>query len=175
MKAPFLVIPKSECARMTRLKDLPQGCGELAIVARAPGNSSGFKVNFNGCYEIIDCTYSRKFGILDNALRCTNPLRRPNSRAEVRPRERHPGVVSEIIETFCAPKGTVLDVFGGALTTAISCVSSRRRCVVLEEDRYCFDLAIRRLEKIYRDMLLNPDEADRNQAENVFDGDAQSA
>lgn len=145
MKAPFFIIQDANTVRTTRLKDMPQDCGELAVVAKAPGTCSNFSANLNHPYSRLNCTFKRKIGIIDNVPKCQNPLRGAKSRAELRPRERHPDFVAEVIETFCSPTGTVLDVFGGALTTAISCISSRRPCVVLEQDRYCFDLALRRL------------------------------
>ena len=157
MKEPFFIIPNAEDVRITRLQHLPQEEGELALVAKTPRTCFGFKPNLDGSYHLIQCAFKRKVGILDHVPRCQNPLLASKSRSQVRTKERHPDFVSEIIETFCPPTGTVLDVFGGAMTTAISCVSSKHPCVVLEQDAYCFDLSIRRLEKLCRDRLLSHD------------------
>lgn len=56
----------------------------------------------------------------------------------------------EQLKTFCPPGGKVFDEYGGTLTTAIGCLRSVRTWVVVESDKYCFQLSIVRLFNLYK-------------------------
>lgn len=55
----------------------------------------------------------------------------------------------ELMKTFCPGGGNVFDGFGGTLTTALAAIRTGRRCVVVEKDIECFDLALQRLHETY--------------------------
>ena len=55
----------------------------------------------------------------------------------------------ELMITFAPTAENTFDGFGGTLTTALACLRTGRLCVVVEQDKHCFDLAVERLYQTY--------------------------
>lgn len=121
---------------------------QVAVVARKPGrHPKGFTVDVDTPYTFLkDCSYSRKFAIIDKITGPSRMLLFPRSRLCVRKEEKHHNFVRELMTTFCPPGGCVLDPIAHTMTTGIACLLSGRPCVLLEENNPCFSLAVSRLE-----------------------------
>lgn len=71
----------------------------------------------------------------------------PNNIEKAHPCPRPLDQVQHIVEQWCRPKGTVLDMFMGSGTTGVAAIRCGRGFVGIEKDAGYFDIARRRLEK----------------------------
>jgi site-specific DNA-methyltransferase (adenine-specific) len=62
--------------------------------------------------------------------------------------------VKHVIEQWCRPRSTVLDIFMGSGTTGVACAALGRSFVGIESDAGYFDLACRRIEMADRNRDL---------------------
>jgi site-specific DNA-methyltransferase (adenine-specific) len=58
--------------------------------------------------------------------------------------------VTHIIEQWCKPESTVLDLFAGSGTTGVACVSLGRKFIGVEKDPKYFEIACKRIEDAQR-------------------------
>lgn len=57
-------------------------------------------------------------------------------------------LLSEMVDLWVPPYGTVMDLYAGTFTLPIACVQTSRRCIAIEKDSSCYNAAIQRLEKV---------------------------
>ncbi len=127
-------------------ESFPHGMQEDCIIARLPGaHPDGFNPNFYSNFNLIECSWLRCASIVTNVDLPKNKLCYPKSRKPVRTSEKPINLLAEIIDLFVPNYGTTLDLFGGTLTLPIAALKTSRRCIAIEADRQCFELAVDRL------------------------------
>lgn len=132
--------------QLRRKARYPQVFNDCAVIARKPGERvDGFSPPFDEPYTSIACKYPRRLSIIDKVPVARPKLMEPKTKKPIRMCEKDVGTLYEIFKTYAPPAGNTLDGFGGTLTTALVCLKSGRPCVVVEKDKYCFDLAVQRL------------------------------
>lgn len=124
----------------------------VALVAKKPGkHPEGFTMDITAPYlHITRCQFARKFGIIDKVPLPLPRLMMKPSRKQVRPTEKSSKLFLELLQTFCPALGKVSDPFGGAMTSAMACMMTRRPCTVLESDEQCVKYAVPRLQVFAR-------------------------
>ncbi len=127
-------------------QDFPYGLEEYCFIPRLPGkHPDGFNPDFKSNYNLIECNWTKRAPIITNVDQPTNKLCFPKSRKPVRVSEKSVNVLAEIIDLYVPPYGTVIDLFAGTMTLPIASLKTSRRCIAVEKDRQCFELAIARL------------------------------
>ena len=132
-----------------------QNLVEVAVVAKKGGrHPSRFVMDVSSPYtQLPHNTYQRKAPVIDHIGPPPGRLFFPASKTMVRTGEKSPALLWELMKTFCRSGGTVLDPFGGTLTTGIACVQSGRSCVLLEADEECLSLGRDRLRELAREKI----------------------
>ncbi len=145
--------------------DFPYGLEEHCIVARLPGaHPDGFNPNFSSNFNLIECNWSRRASIVTNVDLPKNKLCFPNSRKPVRVSEKSVNLLAEIIDLFVPPYGTTMDICAGTMTLPIAALKTSRRCIAVEKDKSCFDIAIDRLTQLCNPVfkfVLNPNSSSK--------------
>lgn len=132
----------------------PQNGCEFGLVARKKGvHPRGFLPRFSDPYRLIKCSHSRRFLIIDSVPPVRRKLKYPGTNRPVRIEEKNTMLLSEIMNTYCPGDGTVLDAYGGTLTTALACVATGRNCIAIEKSAECFNIAEKRLQQITAERL----------------------
>ncbi len=140
--------------------DFPSSMEEYCIVSRLPGvHPSGFNPNFGTHFHHIQCNWTRRTSIVTNVKLPKNRLCHTGTRKPVRISEKPIDLLVEIIDLFVPPYGSAIDIYGGTFTLPIAALKPSRKCVAIENDKICYDLAVRRL-KILCDpifkFVINP-------------------
>lgn len=140
---PFIIV-RDECQTQATRTKRPQNIAELMVIAYAPGvHPKGFVANTDTPYPQTISTFHRKWALMNKAPvpQFRSKLTRPGTRSPLRPMQRSAAAISELLETFCPPKGNVLDVQAGAMETGEACMITKRRCTLLETEKVCYDVA----------------------------------
>ena len=146
---PFVFMKDTNTVQAHRGDMFPQNACEFAVVARAPGHrKDGFKPDLRSQYHLVPTETKRKFAAMSRIPVSKDKLLTPGTKSPVLTEEKHIGMLSEIINTFCPERGSVIDVYGGTLTTAIAAMKTARSCVVVEASTKIFRLAHERLRSI---------------------------
>lgn len=110
-------------------------------------------LNANACTQGSDSPLNDFVGRRDDNTLIINiegprkkPLK-PDTKQPFRSLEMSVQLNQKIIALFCPHGGTVLDPFGGTLTTAIAATATNCECVVIEKDESSFNKAVQRLSK----------------------------
>jgi len=142
---PYLLVKDSSQQVRNKSFLVPQNCAEPACMGYLPPHDEKFGADLKTPYSLIPCSHTRKFAVLDKVGRqrklCVG-------RSPVRVEEKNSAALAEILCTFCPPGGLVFDGFAGTMTTAIACIATGRKCVVVEKDPKCYKLALERLDRI---------------------------
>ena len=72
-------------------------------------------------------------------------LKRPKYNTHLLPEEKSPQLYSNFIRMFSPPGGTVMDPFGGPLTTSIACIETNRKCISMDREGNLMRFALGRL------------------------------
>ena len=151
MKRPLTFCYKPDCIprKPSEEEYFPYGLEEYCIVARLSGSHpDSFNPDFSSSFNLINCNWSKRASIVTNVDVPKNKLCYEKSRKPVRVSEKPIDLLAEIIDLFVPPYGTVMDLFGGTLTLPIASLKTSRRCIAIESDKKCFELAVHRLSKI---------------------------
>lgn len=91
-------------------------------------------------------------GTVPTRMRSGSVLRytRPTGKAVRHPSEKPVPLLRELIESSSRPGETVLDAYGGVLSTAVAAVLAGRRTVIIEQSEKYVDLGIERIRKAER-------------------------
>lgn len=148
---PLLLVKDSATLTRNKSSFAPQNCVEPAVMGYLPGGKANqFKLDLFSSYSVLKCTHSRKFCVLDNVK---VPKKLCVGKSPVRIEEKSTVALTEILATFCPPRGLVFDGYAGTMTTAISCAFTSRKCIVVEKDPHCYDLSLQRLKRICSHIL----------------------
>lgn len=152
---PIVVAKDTKTLRRNGRLKMPQNAVDYVLLAYAPGKgrTSSRSIDFECPYQLIQCSHSRKFNIIDNVPVPSAKLQQGRSRRIVRVEEKNVDLIQELLTSFCTPGGLVCDPFAGTLTTAIACIHTSREAIVIEKDRICMNLAKERLSKIASNVL----------------------
>jgi len=145
----------SPSARQFRAKSkYPQVFNEFGVIGKKRGaQRDNFKLNTEPPYSLIANVYPRRVGVIVNIPSVRNKLKFPGRlRAAVRVEEKNVHLLIELLTTFCPARGRFFDGFGGTLTGAIAALRTGRRCVVVEKDTECFNIALERLHEVYEEI-----------------------
>lgn len=146
---PLILCKRTGLLQKSSSSRYPQNGSEFAIIARRKGmHPATFEPNFTAPYRLINCSHSRKFAIIDNVPPVRRKLSYPGTRRPVRMEEKNTSMLAEILNTYCPPNGSVLDAYGGTLTTALACLATDRKCIVIEKATDCYNLGLNRLESV---------------------------
>ena len=125
---------------------IPQNVTEMMIAARKKNSGvPEFQPDLTSSYKRPVSSRKRKFEIMYCCGKPRMKLKKPNTREPLRSNQRSAEPMAEFLQTFSPPGGFVLDAFSGTMETFRACFMTGRRCVSLEGDKYCFDLAIEHL------------------------------
>lgn len=130
----FTIVYDTSTMKNHKSHDFPQKHSEIALVAKTQGrHPSGFKPNFVGKYSSASEALSPSgFASILNVPQCTNKLKRPNSNAAIFPAEKSVHLFSRVIQLFSPTDGSVLDPFGGPLTSSLACLQTGRSCTSID-------------------------------------------
>lgn len=147
---PLIIAKDTKTLRRNGRLKMPQCAVDFILLAYAPGTGKecSRSIDFDCPYQLIHCTHSRKFNIIDNVPVPNAKLQHNHSRKIVRVEEKNVELLQELLTSFCPPDGLVCDPYAGTLTTAIACLQTSREAVVIEKDRICMSLSMARLSKI---------------------------
>ena len=130
-------------------KIFPQTMTGFAVIAKAPGDHpGGFMPDFDASYSFIQSCASRRQSAIDSVPFVKHKLTRLKSRSPYRTSEKPHSLLSELIDLFTPPQGSVLDPFAGTLSTAIASMRVGRACTVVERDSDCYNAAFHRLQLV---------------------------
>lgn len=122
---------------------------DYALLAKAPGDHpAGFTPDFDSRFHLLNCTGTRRSMVLDKIPFVKNKLTYLNTRMPVRMTEKNINLISEMVDLYSPINGSVIDPYGGVLTTPLSCFYMSRRCVVMEADSRCYKEGLRRLNQV---------------------------
>ena len=147
--APLVLVKRTGMLQKSSSPRYPQNGCEFALVSRQRRNHpQGFQPRFSEQYRLIKCSHSRRFSIIDSIPPVKRKLKYPGTNRPVRIEEKSTLMLAEIMATFCPEGGTVLDAYGGTLTTALACITTGRKCIVAEKMADCFEIAETRLQHV---------------------------
>ncbi len=150
--------------------DFPYGKEEHCVVARVPGqHPENFNPNYGCQFNMINCKSTRRSTVVTNIAAPKNRLCVPNSRAPFRMSEKPIPLLSEMVDLWVPPYGTVLDMYAGTLTLPIACIQTSRRCIALEKDKACFKSAVNRLISVCSPKFTMVPNPYSNRTTNVID------
>ena len=137
----FKIIFDARTMRKRKTVDFPQRHGEIALVAKSKGHHRNgfFLPDFisGDCDE--DGGTAQQFASVLNVPICDDRLMRPDSMAPIYNDERSIQLYSTILRMVTTAGASVIDPFGGPLTTALSCLHCSRSCISIhatQEIRY---------------------------------------
>lgn len=144
---PWVMIRDTDTVQMNT-SPIPQNISELLIGARKAGlGHPEHQPDITSRYERSVSLRKRKFAIMDNCPEPRLKFRKPTSREPIRSNQRSAEPIAEFLETFCPQSGNVLDAFAGTMETAKACFMTGRKCVALEADDICYNVALQALKE----------------------------
>lgn len=143
----FNILYDTSTLRSRRSPDFPQRQGELGFIAKTMGtHPSGFQPDFvSHPLGASNESTPAAFASLTNVESCIFKLMKPQKTAAIFPHERSVSLLSRIIRMFSPSEGSVMDPFGGPLTTALACLQTGRKCTSMDSDSDAFRYAQSRL------------------------------
>lgn len=137
------ILYKTSTLRCRRSVDFTQRRCEHALISKTMGtHPSGFQPDFISHQASNQGVQSHwVFASLTNAEYCTFKLMRPQKTTPVYPGERSISLFSRIIRMLSTCEGSVLDPFGGPLTSALACLQTGRTCTYLDSSNDAFRFA----------------------------------
>ena len=143
-------VKKSSMLRSLTSLYFPQNALEYGIVAQKQGGGpTRFQPPYDEPYGLVKSQHSRRFNVIENIMPVRRKLKVPGSNNKpMRIEEKSALLLSELLHTFCPENGLVLDCYGGTLTTALACIATDRKAIVIEKDENCYREALKRLENV---------------------------
>jgi len=146
---PFVIMKDTQTVQHHRGDSTPQNACDLAIIARAPGVlKEGFKPDMKSPYHFVPSKTSRRFAAMSNIPVSKEKLLIPGTKSPVLVEEKNVGLISELVNTFCPERGSVLDMYAGTLTSAIASMRTARSCYVIEANARIYRIAHERLRAV---------------------------
>ena len=137
--APFVLVKRTGMLQKSSSPRYPQNGYEFALVSRQRGDHpQGFQPRFSEQYRLIKYAHSRRFSIIDFIPPVRRKLKYPGTNRPIRTEEKSNLMIAEIMTTFCPEGGTVLEAYGGTLTTALACIATGRKCIATKKMADCF-------------------------------------
>lgn len=131
----FNIVYDTSTMKRRKTKDFPLKNCEVAMIAKTQGrHPSNFEPDFlsqQSPNTSHSCAHS-PFASLLNVQSCEEKLKRPNENTAIFPHERSTQLFARIINMFSPTQGSVLDPFGGPLTTALACLETSRTCTSMD-------------------------------------------
>lgn len=125
---PFLIIRHEDYIQAKRSRK-PQNISDFIVVSYSPGiNKENFIADISTEYQADVSTFRRRWAVM-NRVRVTDlgsRLMRADTRLPIRPTQRSANAIAELLNTFCPPRGNVLDVRAGAMETGVACMLTNR-------------------------------------------------
>ncbi len=146
MSAPYILAFDSKTIQLRRTKIFPMLGYKVALVAQLPsGNRESFEPNFDTPFNLVNCSNSRRCGVMYNISDPKSKLYKPETRVPFHPEELSPFMLSELIDLFTPQNGRVLDPFAGTMTSAIAAMQTGRTCICVERNDLCYNESFNRL------------------------------
>lgn len=132
--------------KRSRSVDFPLDHGEIAILVKTNGkNPEGFVPEFALGNSEAHCHSAGLYASITNVKQHRHKLKRPTYNTPMDSNEKSPELFSHFVRLFCPPGGTVMDPFGGALTTSLACIETNRKCVAMDQEGELMKYALGRL------------------------------
>lgn len=142
----FTIVYDTTQLRRRRTTDFPQSHTEFALIARKKGhNPSGFVPDFAAQQSDTEPLHRGLFASILNVEQCDKKLKKPGINTPLFPTERSISLHKDIVRLFTPCEGSVMDPFGGALSTALACLNTGRSCTIMDDTSEALDYAIGRL------------------------------
>lgn len=149
MRHLFIVTKNTSGLQTTRTEFFPQNSCEYGVLAFSPGiHPEAFKPDFQSPYSLVECSENRKFSTISGVAVPRHKLLRPGTKSPVLTEEKNPGLLAELMTTFCPQGGSVIDIYAGTFTTAIAAMMTGRVCTSIEKDTATFRMAQQRLQRL---------------------------
>lgn len=146
---PFVMMKDTSTVQHHRGDSFPQNACDFSVIARAPGGpKDGFKPDLRSPYNFIPSKTSRRFAAISDIPVSKEKLLLPGSKSPVLTEEKNVALLSELINTFCPERGSVLDMYAGTLSTAIASMRTARSCVSIEANARIYRIAHERLRAV---------------------------
>lgn len=138
-----------------RIKHFPQCNSELVMVIRRNGSSpTVFQPDFTTEISFLpDCSF-KHFSSMVNVQICSSFLYRQGSKSPFKPNEKHPDIMCHLIQRYSPFGGTVMDPWAGPMTVGLSCITTGRKCHLIEENHEIYSAAVHRL-RLNAEILLH--------------------
>ena len=149
MSYPFIIMKDHSTMQYRNKTDFPQACCDFILLARSSGrHPSGFEPDFKTIYNNV-CSASKKaFAGMFNVPATKSKLLIPGTKEPIRAGEKNVNLLLELISTYVADQGMVLDPYAGTFTTAIAASRVGRKSVCIERDDVCFELGRKTLSQL---------------------------
>lgn len=152
---PIVVAKDTKTIRRNGRLKMPQCAVDFILLAYAPGKVRDVSraIDFDCPYQLINCSHSRKFNIIDGVPVPRAKLQHIHSRKIVRVEEKNIDLLQELLTSFCPSGGIVCDPYAGTLTTGLACLQTSREAILIEKDQLCLSLGKERLAKVAADLM----------------------
>ena len=78
-----------------------------------------------------------------------------NQKGKVHPTQKPVALMEYLIKTYTQEGETVLDFTAGSMSTAIACINTNRRGIMIEKDEHYFKVGSERVEKALSEKVVN--------------------
>lgn len=112
---------------------------------RTGGGLSRVDYKFNGITETTNYGKIGKQKEKQGELRVPSSWQKFNTEVGLHPTQKPVALFEYLINTYSNEGETILDNCGGAGTTAIACINTKRKYIVMEKEQNYFDIAVKRV------------------------------
>ena len=143
---PFTILFDTKTMRKRKSHDFPQRHFDIALIAKTQGlHPEGFVPDFVSSAMSDDADHTSTYASFINVENCCSKLKEPKQNAALNLEERSVQLYSRVIRLLTPIDGSLLDPFGGPLSTCLACLQTGRGCIAMDEESNPFKYSIGRL------------------------------